>query len=70
MAELVTKLTRSRAEKLIRNNVEYFDEVVEAAIVNLLEDEGIDEEDNYFVGELQYLYDIYVVRKKYGRQLV
>ncbi len=70
MAELVTKLTRSRAEKLIRNNVEYFDEVVEAAIVNLLEDEGIDEGDNYFVGELQYLYDVYVVRKKYGRQLV
>ena len=66
----MTELAKSKAENLIRNNVEYFDEVVEAAIVNLLEDEEIDEEEEYSLGELQYIYDIYVVREKYGRQLV
>ncbi|CAN5783195.1 hypothetical protein BH20ACI4_BH20ACI4_24670 [soil metagenome] len=64
------KSIKSRAEKIVLNNLEYFDEVVEAAIVNLLEDEVIDGEYDSFVEELQYLYDIYVVRKKYGKQLV
>ncbi len=65
----MTKLTKDRAIKVIQNNLEYLDDVVEAAIVNLLEDEGIDEGDNDFVLELQYIYDTYVGREKYGKQL-
>jgi hypothetical protein len=61
----MTKLTKDKAIKVIQNNLEYLDDVVEAAIVNLLEDEG----DNDFVLELQYIYDTYVGREKYGKQL-
>lgn len=65
----MTKSTRDKAIKVIRDNLEYLNDVIENAIVNLLEGEGIIEGDNEFVEELQYTYDIYVVRKKYGRQL-
>ncbi len=61
---------KRKAEKIVSDNFEYFDEVVEAAIVNLLEDEGVTEGDNDFIGELQYTYDIYVGAKKYGRKIV
>ena len=61
--------TSQKARNIVQNNLAYLDEVVEATIVNLLEDEGIVEGDKEFVWELQYIYDIYVARKKYGRQL-
>ena len=62
--------TKIKAEKMMRGNFEYLDEVVEAAIVNILEDEKIEEGDNDFVAELQYLYDIYVAKEKYGKNIV
>lgn len=65
----MTKLTRDKAIKVLKENVEYLDDVIEHAVVNLLEDEGITEGDNEFVWELQYIYDVYVATKKYGRQL-
>lgn len=64
----MTKLTRDKTIKVIRDNVEYLDDVIEHTIVNLLEDEGIIEGDNEFVWKLQYIYDVYVAGKKYGRQ--
>jgi hypothetical protein len=63
----MTELTKDKAIKVIQNNLEYLDEVIESAIVNLLEEEGIDEGDNDFVLELQYIYDTYVGREKYGK---
>lgn len=65
----MTKLTRDKAIKVLGENVEYSDDVIEQTIVNLLEDEGIIEGDNEFVRELQYIYDVYVASKKYGRQI-
>lgn len=65
----MTKLTRDKAIKVLGENVEYSDDVIEQTIVNLLEDEGIIEGDNEFVRELQYIYDGYVASKKYGRQI-
>ncbi len=65
----MTELTRTKATNLIQRHFEYLDDVIEHAIVNLLNDEGILEGDNEFVWELQYIYDVYVARKKYGRQL-
>jgi len=66
----MTEKTKIKAGNIIKNNFEYLDEVVEAAIVNLLENERIDEGDNEFVLELQHLYDTYVGREKYGKQLI
>ncbi len=65
----MTKQTRDKAIKVIRDNFEYLDDVIKHTIVNLLNDEDIIEGDNEFVWELQYIYDIYVATKKYGRQL-
>lgn len=65
----MTKQTRDKAIKAIRDNFEYLDDVIKHTIVNLLNDEDIIEGDNEFVWELQYIYDIYVATKKYGRQL-
>ncbi len=59
---------RNKAINIIQNNVEYLDEVVEAAIVNLLEDEGVDEGDGDFVAELQQIYEAYIGGAKYGRR--
>ena len=59
---------KRKARSVIQNNLEYLDEVIEAAIVNLLEDEGIEEGDNEFVLELQYIYDTYIEKEKYGKQ--
>lgn len=69
-SSIVSELTKIKAEKIIKENFEYLDEVVEAAIVNILEDVKIEEGDNYFVAELQYTYDIYVAERKYGRKIV
>ena len=55
--------------KLIQNHFEYFDEVVEAAIINLLEDENIEDDSENSVEELQYIYDMYVASEKYGKKL-
>ena len=66
----MTKLTEQKAGKIIRDNFEYLDEVVETAIVNLLEDEGVDEGENDFAAELQYIYDVYVGEEKYGGKIV
>ena len=65
----MTELTRIKAIKLIQRHSEYFDEVVEAAIIDLLEEDGITEGDREFIWELQYIYDSYVGKEKYGRQL-
>ncbi|MCY7347823.1 MAG: hypothetical protein LH614_16620 [Pyrinomonadaceae bacterium] len=65
----MTEETNQKAKSLIQNNLAYLDEVVEAAVVNLLEDEGI-ECDNEFVAELQYIYDVYVGGKKHGGKIV
>lgn len=65
----MTKQTRDKAIKVILDNFEYLDDVIKHTIVNLLNDEDIIEGDNEFVWELQYIYDIYVATKKYGRQL-
>ncbi|MCY7374769.1 MAG: hypothetical protein LH472_02200 [Pyrinomonadaceae bacterium] len=70
MAELLTELMEQKDKKIIRENFAYLDEVVEAAIVNLLEDEGVKGGDNDFVRELQYIYDVYVGGEKYGRKIV
>ncbi len=64
MAELV----KDKAGNIILNNLEYLDEVIEATIINLLEEENIDCEQE-FMSELQYIYDTYVAREKYGKQL-
>ena len=64
----MTELMKRKARSVIQNNLEYLDEVIEAAIVNLLEDEGIEEGDNEFVLELQYIYDTYIEKEKYGKQ--
>ena len=56
----MTELTKHKAKSLIENNRNYLDKVIEAAIVNLLEDAGIDDGDNDFVLELQYIYDTYL----------
>lgn len=64
----MTELMERKARSVIENNLEYFDDVIEAAIVNLLENEGIDEVDNDFVLELQYIYDTYVGKEKYGKR--
>ncbi len=66
----MTELMRSKAIKVIENNLAYLDEVVEAAIVNLLEDEGIVEGDNELVSELQRIYDTYIGEEKYGRRII
>ncbi len=44
--------TKIKAKNIIENNFEYLDEVVESAIVNMLEDEDIESE-NEFILELQ-----------------
>ena len=64
----MTEETNQKAKNLIQNNLTYLDEVVEAAVVNLLEDEGI-ECDNEFVVELQHIYDVYVGGEKYGGKI-
>lgn len=65
----MTKLTRDKAIKILGENVEYLDDVIEQSIVYLLNEEGIIEGDKEFVWELQYIYDIYVATKKYRRQI-
>lgn len=65
----MTKLTKNKAVKIIQNNLAYLDDVIENAIVNLLEDENVTEGNNEFIRELQYIYDTYVSEEKYGRQL-
>lgn len=66
----MTELMRNKAVKIIQDNVEYLDEVVEAAIVNLLEDAGVKGGDNDFVAELQKIFEKYIAGAKYGRQIV
>jgi hypothetical protein len=63
------ELAKRKAKSLVENNLEYLDEIIESAIVNLLEDNRIDVQDNDFVLELQYIYDTYVGKEKYGKQL-
>jgi hypothetical protein len=63
----MTDIVKNEARNILRNNFEYLDEVIEAAIINLLEDENIDCEQE-FILELQYAYDTYVGREKYGKQ--
>jgi hypothetical protein len=64
------ELEINKAKKLIQNNFEYLDEVVESAILNVLEDAGVEEESGNIVEELQYIYDTYVAEKKYGKKIV
>lgn len=52
---IISESTKIKAEKIIRENFEYLDEVVEATIVNILEDMKIEEVDNNFVAELQHI---------------
>lgn len=63
----MTDLVKNEARNIIRNNFEYLNEVIEATITNLLEEENIDCE-REFISELQYLYDNYVGRQKYEKQ--
>ncbi|HXG83453.1 MAG TPA: hypothetical protein VNI84_05430 [Pyrinomonadaceae bacterium] len=65
----MTELMKRKAEDVVQNNLVYLDEVVEAAIVNLMEDAGVDC-DNEFITELQRIYETYVGGEKYGRQTV
>ncbi len=67
---IVSKSTKFKAEKIMRGNFAYLDEVVKSAIVSILNEEKIEEGDNYFVAELQYKYDIYIAERKYGRKIV
>lgn len=60
-----SEVVRTEAKEMIRSNCGYLDEVVEAAIVNLLEDEGI-EGDNDLVLELKEEYNEYIVRQNTG----
>lgn len=61
----MTKQTNQKAKNIVQKNLVYLDEVIKAAIVNLLEDAGI-ENDNEFVIELQRIYETYVAGEKYG----
>ncbi|MGI8555408.1 MAG: hypothetical protein ACR2LT_03500 [Pyrinomonadaceae bacterium] len=61
--------TKIKARKIVENNLEYLDEVIEAALVNLLADEGV-ESDNEFITELQLIYERYVGEEKYGKPKV
>lgn len=67
---IVSESTKIKAEKIIEENFEYLDEVVEAAITKILEDVKIEEGGNNFVAELQYAYDLYIAERKYGRKIV
>jgi hypothetical protein len=66
----ITELKEQKVRKIVRENFEYFDEVVEAAIINLLEDEVVEGSGNDFVVLLQYTYDVYIGEIKYGRKIV
>lgn len=61
--------TKIKARKIVENNLEYLDEVIEAALVNLLADEDV-ESDNEFITELQLIYERYVGEEKYGKPKV
>lgn len=63
------EVMKRKARIVVQNDLEYLDEVVEAAIVNLMEDEGV-KGDNEFITELQRIYDTYVGGEKYGNQPV
>lgn len=65
----MSELEMDKARRLIQNNFEYFDEVVESAIIDLLEEAGIGRLGNNFVEDLQYTYDIYIAVKKYGKKI-
>lgn len=69
-SSMVSEATKIKAEKIMGKNFEYLDEVVGAAIINILEEEKVEEVGKHFVAELQYTYDIYVAERKYGRKIV
>lgn len=66
----MTEFMSNKAVDVIENNLEYLDEVVEAAIVNLMEDEGVEGIDNDFIAELQKIFEEYAAGAKYGKQIV
>lgn len=52
----MTGLMKRKARSIVQNNLEYLDETVKAAIINLMEDEDI-ESDNEFIMALQQIYE-------------
>ncbi len=59
----MTEFEIEKARKIVRNNLVYLDEVIEAAIINLLEDENVDCSQE-FLTELCETYFEYIARDR------
>jgi len=59
----MTELMKNSAINIVQNNLVYLDEVVEAAIINLLEDENV-ECNKEFLTELQEIYNSYIAENR------
>jgi len=63
----MTELMKHKAKSVVQSNLIYLDEVIEATIVNLLADEGIDC-DQEFLPELQEIYNKYISKEEINKQ--
>lgn len=59
----MTELMKNSAINIVQNNLVYLDEVVEAAIINLLDDENV-ECNKEFLMELQEIYNSYIAENR------